>query len=132
MTEMEMLIEYRNAKEALEKAKEAQTEAQLKFDRIEAQIVETLETTGKDATAKYAGIGYASLKKPTLYASCREEFKDQLFEFLKGQGMESLIKPTVNPRSLSSFISDVILDGKEVPEFISYYMKPGIRFTQAK
>lgn len=129
MNEMEMVLKLKEAKARLATAKEAKTKAQTEYDRIESQLVEMLETTGKDATAKYAGIGFCSLKKPTLYASCRKEYEDKLFEFLRNHGMESLIKETVNSRSLSSFISDVILEGKEVPDFISYYMKNSLRFT---
>ena len=86
-----------------------------------------MESNSAVATAKYEGIGYAQIQKPRLYASCKEENMERLFEFLKEQGREDLIKTTVLPQSLSSFTSECIETGAEVPEFVSYYLKPSIR-----
>lgn len=40
---------------------------------------------------------------------------------------EDLIKTTVLPQSLSSFTSECIENGDEIPECISYYLKPSLR-----
>jgi len=88
---------------------------------------EFLEANGAVSTAKYEGMGYAQIQKPKLYASCRQENMDRLFDFLKEQKREDLIKTTVMPQTLSSFTKECIEGGVEVPEFISYYLKPTIR-----
>ena len=53
-----------------------------------------------------------------------------MFEFLQAQNREDLIKTTVMPQSLSSFTSECIEQGIEIPEFITYYLKPSIRLYQ--
>jgi hypothetical protein len=107
--------------------KEALKQAQEEFEQEESRLIEFLEANSAISTAKYEGIGYAQIQKPRLYASCRQEDMDRLFDFLKEQDREDLIKTTVMPQSLSSFTKERIEEGLEVPEFINYYLKPSIR-----
>jgi hypothetical protein len=107
--------------------KEALRVAQEEYEQMESQLIEFLETNSAISTAKYEGIGYAQIQKPRLYASCRQERIEDLFEFLKQQNREDLIKTTVMPQSLSSFTKECIEDGIEVPECINYYLKPTVR-----
>ena len=126
-TERELLVRFKCAKGRRDEVKEALERAQEEYDHAESRLIEFLEANGAISTAKYEGMGYAQIQKPRLYASCRQENMDLLFDFLKDQQREDLIKTTVMPQSLSSFTKECIEAGIEVPEFITYYLKPTVR-----
>ncbi len=126
-TERELLFQFKCAKERRDDFKAALDRAQEEFDKAESRLIEFLDANGAISTAKYEGMGYAQIQKPRLYASCRQENMDLLFDFLKGQQREDLIKTTVMPQTLSSFTKECIEAGIEIPEFISYYLKPTVR-----
>lgn len=125
--ERALVLQFKSAKEKRDAIKESLKLAQEEYEKTEFALIEFLESNSAVSTAKYEGIGYAQIQKPRLYASCKEENMERLFEFLKEQGREDLIKTTVLPQSLSSFTSECIETGAEVPEFVSYYLKPSIR-----
>lgn len=126
-SERDLLCRFKCVKERRDELKEALKQAQEEFEQEESRLIEFLEANSAISTAKYEGIGYAQIQKPKLYASCRQEDLNRLFDFLKEQEREDLIKTTVMPQSLSSFTKERIEEGLEVPEFISYYLKPSIR-----
>lgn len=126
-TERELLVRFKCAKERRDEVKEALDRAQEEYEQVESRLIEFLEANGAISTAKYEGMGYAQIQKPRLYASCRQENMERLFDFLKEQQREDLIKTTVMPQSLSSFTKECIEAGIEVPEFITYYLKPTVR-----
>jgi len=125
--ERDLVVQFKFAKEKLNNLKDELKQAQAEFDNAEALLIEFLESHSAISTAKYAGIGYAQIQKPRLYASCRQENMEKLFDFLHEQGREDLIKTTVMPQSLSSFASECIENCIEIPDFITYYLKPSIR-----
>jgi hypothetical protein len=126
-TERDLVLQFKCAKEKRDAVKESLKLAQEEYEKTEFALMEFMESNSAVSTAKYEGIGYAQIQKPRLYASCKEENMERLFGFLKEQGREDLIKTTVLPQSLSSFTSECIETGAEVPEFVSYYLKPSIR-----
>lgn len=126
-TEKELLVQFKTAREQRDKIKYLLKQAQEDLDKAEAGLLEFLEENSAVATAKYEGLGYAQIQKPRLYASCRQEYMDSLFDFLKTEQREDLIKTIVMPQSLSSFTKERIEEGLEIPEFINYYLKPSIR-----
>lgn len=125
--ERDLLCRFKCAKQRRDELKDALKKAQEDFEQEESQLIEFLEANSAISTAKYEGIGYAQIQKPRLYASCRQENMDRLFNFLKEQDREDLIKTTVMSQSLSSFTKECIEQGQEIPEFISYYLKPTVR-----
>jgi len=127
MSERDLVIQFKSAKEKRDALKEALKQAQEEFDKTEFAVIEFLEANSAVSTAKYEGLGYVQIQKPRLYASCKEDNLPGLFDFLKKQGREDLIKTTVLPQTLSSFTSECIESGVEVPECISYYLKPSVR-----
>jgi hypothetical protein len=128
--ERDLVIQFKCAKEKKDALKEDLKNAQEEFDKAESRLIEFLESNSAISTAKYEGLGYAQIQKPRLYASCRQENMDDLFQFLKEQEREDLIKTTVMPQTLSSFVSECIEEGREIPEFINYYLKPSIRLYE--
>ncbi len=126
-TEKDLVLRFKSAKEKRDALKEELKQAQEEYEKTEFVLIEFLESISAISTAKYEGIGYVQIQKPRLYASCREENIKALFDFLKEQGREDLIKTTVLPQSLSSFTSECVENGQEIPECISYYLKPSVR-----
>ncbi len=126
-TERDLVIRFKHAKERRDDLKDCLQNAQVEYEKTEARLIEFLEAHSSVSTATYEGLGYAQMQKPRLYASCRQENMERLLAFLNEQKREDLIKTTVMPQSLSSFTSECIEQGVELPEFISYYLKPSIR-----
>lgn len=125
--ERDLVLQFKHAKERRDHLKDVLKDAQSEYERAESALIEFMESHSAVSTAKYEGLGYAQIQKPRLYANCRQENVEKLFEFLRQQDREDLIKTTVMPQSLSSFTSECIENGIEIPEFISYYLKPSIR-----
>lgn len=126
-TERDLVIRFRRAKERRDDLKDCLQNAQEEYEKAESRLIEFLEAHSAVSTARYEGLGYAQMQKPRLYASCRQENMDSLISFLKAQRREDIIKTSVMPQSLSSFTSECIEEGVELPEFITYYLKPSIR-----
>ena len=129
-TERDLVLRFKLARERRDQLKDDLKSAQEELDQTEFRLIEFLESHSAVSTAKYEGLGYAQIQKPRLYANCRQENMDDLMEFLQMQNREDLIKTTVMPQSLSSFTSECIEQGIEIPEFITYYLKPSIRLYQ--
>ncbi len=125
--EKEMLVQFKTAKTKRDLLKEELKNAQQDVDHLESDLITLLEDKQATATAKYDGIGYAQLQTPRLYANCNKDEMERLFAFLKTQQREDLIKTTVMPQSLSTFAKECLENGIELPDCISYYLKPQLR-----
>ena len=132
MTERDLVVRFKEARDKRDKAKEAQENAQKELDKAEHALVEYLDAKQAETTSKFESLGYARKLKPRLFASCNKEHQEELFAFLKKLEREDLIKPTVAAPSLSSFVSECVKDGIQIPEFISIYYKQSIGFYPAK
>ena len=130
--ERELVVTFRDAKSELKKLKEATTQAQLKCDKIESELLELLRAQDKDATARYEGLGFVGVNRPAVYASYKEGDRIELLKFLRSRKRQDLIKQTVNARSLSSFVKELLDGGKKIPDCINYYLKTGLRFYGPK
>jgi len=126
-TERDLVLRFKRAKERREDLKDCLQNAQEEYEQSESRLIEFLEAHSAVSTARYEGLGYAQMQKPRLYASCRQENMERLLAFLNEQKREDLIKTTVMPQSLSSFTSECIEHGIELPDCITYYLKPSIR-----
>lgn len=127
LCEKELVARFKEAKERRDHQKKGLEQSQKDYEEAESRLIEYLESNSAVATATYEGLGYAQLQKPRLYASCRQEDMDKLFDYLKTQDRADLIKTVVMPQTLSSFISECVESGNAVPEFVSYYLKPSLR-----
>lgn len=116
-------IEFDNVK-ALEDQLEV---AKSRLEETKQKLLDMMESDGKDRTATYEGIGFVTRMKPRLFASCSEENKPVLFDWIRKTGNEGLIKETVSPQTLSAFVAEKIEEGQEVPECISYTIKSQLR-----
>lgn len=128
INEQELVSQYKAQNEAVKELEAKLKEADKALEETKAKLTELMQAQGKERTATYEGVGYVSLIKPKVRANCLEEFKPNLFEYLRYIGREDLVKETVNPQSLSSFVKEKLENGDSLPEFINYYLEPQIRF----
>lgn len=125
--ERDLVCQFREAKIRKDETEEIAKKAKAEFDKIESELIEAMDASGIETTAKYEGVGYCRMMTPRLYASFLKENEDSVFKFLKVQKRDDLIKPTVHSASLSSFVGELVESGGKIPEFISFYMKKSIR-----
>ena len=128
MNEQALVEQFASVKEKLDSLKEQCSLAQKEFDTIETALVELLQTEEKEATAKYERLGWCVLSKPRVFANCKEENKPLLFKYLRDHKRGDLIKPTVNPVSLSTYVSELLAEAKQIPDFVGYYLKTSVRY----
>ena len=126
--EKDLLYAYREARTQNDMAKEAAETAKKAFYKAEAELLNYLEGQNKESTSVYTGLGKCVVQKPTLYASFLKDKEAVVFEYLKEASRDDLIKETVNARSLSAFVRELVESGKEVPDCITYYLKPNLRY----
>lgn len=131
MNERDLVIAFRNARAAKKDAEAALEQVNKEFADAETALIEALQARNAESTAEYEGIGYVSLVKPRLYARFDKADEEKVFQFLKGEGREDLIKATVNTQSLSGFVGERFEAGNSVPDFIKYYLKPSVRFYES-
>lgn len=128
MTERELVLEYKLAKDNLESLEDDTKKAKSRFEIAQAKLIEELQSKGASKTAKYDGVGTITLMKPSVGA--KSENEDVLFDYLKQIGRDDLIKPTVHHKTLSSFVKEMLDAGMEIPDFIEYWFKQSTRLTK--
>lgn len=126
MDEKKLVEEYKRSSERVDALDSQLKEAKKELDKTEHELLELMENSEKERTATYEGVGFVTRMKPKLYASYTKEHEEELFAYLTSMGREDLIKPKVHASSLSSFVAEKIEEGDKLPEFISYYLKPGL------
>lgn len=129
-SEFELVLQYRNAKEKREKIDDEFSKAKAEEEATKLEVIEYMNEANITKTAMFDGVGSISITKPQLFANVKKEDEADLFLFLTDKGRSDLIKETVNSKSLSSFVGELIDKGQTIPQFISYYLKPGVRLNQ--
>ena len=125
--EKNLLTKWANLRASVERMGSELKIAEKEEAEAEAVLLEYMQEKQIKSTAKYSGLGFATLVEPKLYARCAEGAREKLFAFLKEIQREDLIKPTVHPATLKSFIGEVIQTGEvQVPDFIEYGYVQGI------
>lgn len=97
------------------------------LEKAKYALSESMTQREVKSTARYEGIGWATLEKPELYARCNKEDQDKLFTFLKEVKREDLIVPSVHYTRLKSFVKELLNGAKPVvPDFIQYGFKSNL------
>ena len=130
--ERELVIKLKTTRNNKARLKAELELAQEELDQAEQSLYELMEAEEKQRTATYEGVGFVSILSPKVRASCKKENQSLLFDFLKGIDRADLIKQEVDPRSLSTFVGELIKEGGKLPEFVTYYLQPQIKFYEEK
>lgn len=128
MTERELVLEYKKAKDEVEQLEQQLREAKDRFDKAQTKLVEELQIKGASQTAKYDGLGKITVLKPLVGARSLDE--EKLFSYLKQIGRDDLMKMTVHHKTLSTFVKERLEVGDDVPDFIEYWFKPSTRLNK--
>ena len=130
-SELDLLVKVKAAREAYKAADDARKAAGEALDIAEGKLVEFMTDKDIKSTAKYEGIGFASLDRPELFARCNVPDQEKLFTLLNSVGRTDLIKSTVHHKSLSGFVKEMLEQGQAVPEFIQYGFKQTLKVYKA-
>lgn len=132
MSERALVSDYIEKRAIYEDLKEQTTQAYQAYQEAERNLAEAMLLEGKTRTAKYDDLGFVSLEKPSVYASCTKEMEPELFSWLIVNGMDSLIKQTVHHKSLSTLVKSFLDENKPIPEFIKYYEEPRVKLYKGE
>ena len=134
MDEKELLLQLKEARRKCEDLKTQSVEANRELDGIETQIVDYLESKQASSTAKYDGIGYVTIEKPKLHASCNKENREQLVlylvNYLRSNGYAEMVIETVGNKSLNTFVKECIEKGMEIPEYVNHYFERVVKLYE--
>jgi len=125
--ERDLLIRFKSARDAVGLCDDALKAARAEERDAEQTLLDYLDAKQQSATGRYDGVGWASVQKPRLFASILVEKLPIVLVWLRQQGYESAIKETVHASSLSQIVGEQLQNGGEVPEGISYYLKPQVK-----
>lgn len=71
------------------------------------------------------------LQKPKVRASITEENKEAGIIWLKDNGYDYAVKPSVHPATLSAIITDRLENGDAFPDLITYYLQEDVGCRKA-
>lgn len=128
-TERDLVLGLKHARDKKEELTYALKAANAEVNKLENQLIEALQASGATSTAKYDGVGSFTMLKPRVYASFNKEFETEMFEFLRSEGRQDLIKPSIHPKSLSAFVSEKLEKNESLPEFVTHYNAQTLRFN---
>ncbi len=131
MSEKELVLKYREACDECDRFAKLLAAASAIKMGLESSLEELMDADDKTTTAEYEGVGKVVAANPQLYASVLAENREKLYDFLRGEDREDMIKTSVAGGSLSSLVKQMIQDGKELPAFITYYIKTGVRLKRS-
>ncbi len=131
-SEFDLVIMLRDARNLQAEVELKLQEVNQSVNAIESILIELLEAQNKDKTAVYEGVGSCTKLKPRLYARFDKDNEEQIFQFLRTEKRDDLIKESVHAGSLSSYVKERLGEGKPIPEIIKYIFVPSLRFNAAK
>ena len=107
-------------------------EAQTAYDKAEEAIQLYLERRAIQATKRYQGVGQVSIDGMSVHASISEENREKAFAEIEALGRGEVIKRSIHPSTLDSFVGELVDTGVKVPEHISYVMRPKLSLAKKK
>jgi hypothetical protein len=127
--EKELLEEYAQAKSESDKFQEKAKIAKQRLEAAEFNLTQFMTDSEIKSTAKYDGIGHATLTTPKLrYCNYDKNKEHELFNFIHEQGEGDLIKTQINPTSFRAFVGRMIKSGTPLPNYLDYEVKDCVRF----
>lgn len=123
----------------LKQAQEALNEAAKNLSEIRRSVQyehlpKVFEREGAESTAVVVdGRTYRVTPTEALRVSIKGEKKSEAYEWLRGNGLESLITETVNASTLSAAVKERMAENKGVPEdMFNVLVQPSVSVTAVK
>ena len=125
MSGNELLQEVLDTREAAHKASEVEKVAKMKKRQAEEKLIEYLDEKGMKGF-KSAVLNCAVTRTEQLYASVVPDNKEEALRWIEEDcGRGDIIKRSVHPKTLSSFIGGMIKECTPIPsELIKNYFRP--------
>lgn len=115
MTLVELVREMRNVQSAKESAEDVVKALNKKFDFLRiTKIPQVMEDEGIQRLS-VEGVGRVALTAD-MHVSVREGQKESFYEWLRDNGREDLIQPTVNSSTLKATVKNMVKNGEEFPD----------------
>lgn len=115
MTLVELVREMKNIQSAKESAEEVVKALNKKFDFLRiTKIPQVMEDEGIQRLS-VDGVGRVSLTAD-MHVSVKEGQKDAFYDWLRDNGREDLIQPTVNSSTLKATVKNMVKQGEEFPD----------------
>lgn len=126
--ERALLERFKETREKKESWAAFAADASKVHEAVKAELIKFLVDHGKP-NVEYEGLGKASLTTH-FTATVDEENKEALREFLRARGYGAIIKETIDYRTLSSTIKELLGEGEEIPEFVKQNQFSNISYRQ--
>lgn len=123
------LVKAKRRKTELNKEVDA---AKSEYGRAENALLEFLNRMAIQGTRHYAGCGQVTIDGVEVHASITEEARPTAFKEIREMGRGEIIKETIHPATLDSFVSELKDTGVPVPKSISVFERPKLSFAKKK
>lgn len=127
MNERDSLLRLKELRARRSELEDELKQVKNEYVTIESELIETLMSEGKEATARYEDAGYCVLMQPKVRASVNKEFEDEFKKYLESIGRADIIKETIHPQTLSAFVKGALEENDTLPEYVNYFLQPQIR-----
>ena len=107
-------------------------EAKKVYGRAEQAMIQFLMRMAAQGTRFYAGAGQVTIDGKNVHASISEENKEIAFKEIEAMGRGEIIKRTIHPSTLESFVVELQDTGIPVPKHISVFETPKLSFAKRK
>lgn len=129
-THRRLVEEYVTARSKYEQLDAARKEANELYRDAVGKLAEFM-TANALKSLKYEDLGAVTLKEPIVRPNVLKENEDKLFAYVREIGRGEVIKENIHHLTLGALIRDVLAEGKELPEFVGYYLEPSLMFKAA-
>lgn len=126
--EKELLARFKKTREIKEDAEATAAQASKDYEAVKYELIRFLVDHGKP-NVEYEGLGKATLTNH-FSAKVDEENREAFFSFLETQGYGALIKQTIDYRTLSTTVKELLKEGVEIPEYVIQSEYANIQYRQ--
>lgn len=123
------LVKWKKRKTELNKLVD---EAKKEYGAAESAMLEFLTRMALQGTRYYASVGQITIDGKNIHASITEENKLEAFKEIEAMGRGEIIKRTIHPSTLESFVSELQDSGLPVPKHISVFETLKLSFAKKK
>lgn len=121
------LVKAREKKKALAAELEA---ASSEAATAEDEMIEYFRTHELQSTAPYEGFGKVEIDGMKVMARINIADQEEAFAEIEKMGRGDIIKRSVHPSTLNTFVNELLDNGSRVPEKIGYFLKPKLSFKK--
>lgn len=127
--ERELFQNYTRARAWRDDLKTLKSRAETELEQAEYALV-TYMTDLNKKTVKYNDLGTITVKAPTPRPKFEEERRAEVFQFVRENGGGACIKEGIHPSTFSSFVKELLVQGREIPDCIEVFYQTSVVYTK--